>query len=347
MDVKPPHHRPVHTVKSESSSQPAPAPTHTTEHHKGTSHSSKKWYQRTLWIVLLLIFFFPVGLFLMWKYAKWAKPVKIVVSALLAVSIVGTMVAAANSPPSITVNALSDGRIATDGKTYTVTGTDTLADTVTVNNQHASLNSDGTYSATINLQQGDNKVTVSASRGSKHTEEQFVIHRSTDAELKAKKDAEAAAAAKKAQDEATAKVQAAAAAKAAQDAAAAKAQADAAAKAQADAAAAAQAAIDNAPADYKSALNQANSYANTQYMSKQGVYDQLVSPYGGQFSAAAAQFAIDHVTADWNANALEKAKEYQSQQSMSPAAIHDQLTSPDGEQFTEAQADYAIQNLNN
>ena len=100
------------------------------------------------------------------------------------------------------------------------------------------------------------------------------------------------------------------------------------------------------PAEYKSALNQAGSYANNLHMSKQGVYDQLVSSYGGRFSAEAAQYAIDNVKADWNANALAKAKDYQKTMSLSPAAIHDQLTSSAGEKFTQAEADYAIQHLN-
>ncbi|HMS92234.1 MAG TPA: Ltp family lipoprotein [Candidatus Saccharibacteria bacterium] len=100
------------------------------------------------------------------------------------------------------------------------------------------------------------------------------------------------------------------------------------------------------PSEYKSALSQADSYANTMHMSKQGVYDQLVSQYGGQFSAAAAQYAVENVKADWNANALAKAKDYQKTLSLSPAAIHDQLTSQNGEKFTQAEADYAIQHLN-
>lgn len=99
-------------------------------------------------------------------------------------------------------------------------------------------------------------------------------------------------------------------------------------------------------AEYKSALNQADSYAKTMHMSKQGVYDQLVSEYGGKFTAPAAQYAIDNVKADWNANALAKAKDYQKQQSLSPSAIHDQLTSAAGEKFTAAEADYAIEHLN-
>ncbi len=33
----------------------------------------KKWYQKTGWIIALLILIFPVGLFLMWKYTNWKK----------------------------------------------------------------------------------------------------------------------------------------------------------------------------------------------------------------------------------------------------------------------------------
>lgn len=38
--------------------------------------SNKKWYQKTWAIVLLLVFFFPVGLFLMWKFTNWNKKLK-------------------------------------------------------------------------------------------------------------------------------------------------------------------------------------------------------------------------------------------------------------------------------
>ena len=103
---------------------------------------------------------------------------------------------------------------------------------------------------------------------------------------------------------------------------------------------------DTVPAEYKSAVNKATSYANTMHMSKRGVYDQLVSEYGEKFSTEAAQYAVDNVNADWNANALAKAKTYQDTMNMSPASIHDQLTSEFGEKFTQAEADYAIQHLN-
>lgn len=82
------------------------------------------------------------------------------------------------------------------------------------------------------------------------------------------------------------------------------------------------------------------------HMSKAGIYDQLTSEYGEKFSAEAAQYAIDNLNADYNANALAKAKSYQEQMSMSPEAIRDQLTSDAGEKFTPEEANYAIQHLN-
>ena len=79
-------------------------------------------------------------------------------------------------------------------------------------------------------------------------------------------------------------------------------------------------------------------------MSKAGIYDQLTSENGEQFTQEEAQYAIDNINADWNANALAKAKDYQ-EMDMSHDAIHDQLTSEYGEKFTQEEADYAIANL--
>lgn len=99
------------------------------------------------------------------------------------------------------------------------------------------------------------------------------------------------------------------------------------------------------PTEYISALKKAESYSDMMHMSKQGIYDQLVSEYGEQFSPEAAQYAIDNLQADYNANALEKAKAYQDNMHMSPEAIRDQLVSEYGEKFTQEEADYAVANL--
>lgn len=100
------------------------------------------------------------------------------------------------------------------------------------------------------------------------------------------------------------------------------------------------------PTEYKNALKQAKTYSEYMHMSKQGIYDQLTSDYGGQFEADAAQYAIDNVNADWKENALEQAKSYQETMSMSKNAIYDQLISEYGGKFTPEEAQYAIDHLN-
>ena len=42
-----------------------------------------KIYEKNWFIILMLVLFFPVGLFLMWKNAKWNKTVKIIISVLV------------------------------------------------------------------------------------------------------------------------------------------------------------------------------------------------------------------------------------------------------------------------
>lgn len=49
---------------------------------------SKKWYEKTGWIIVLLILFFPVGLFLMWKYTEWNKKVKWGITGLFAILLI-------------------------------------------------------------------------------------------------------------------------------------------------------------------------------------------------------------------------------------------------------------------
>lgn len=130
------------------------------------------------------------------------------------------------------------------------------------------------------------------------------------------------------------------------EAAAPSAEAPAAPAAQSPAApAAAEPKVEDVPSDYKSALKSAENYSKVMNMSKAGVFDQLTSEYGGKFTPEAAQYAIDNVKADWNANALASAKTYQETMAMSPEAIRDQLTSEYGGKFTAEEAEYAIANL--
>lgn len=53
-----------------------------------TVTQSKRWYQRSGWIIFFLIVFFPVGLYLMWKYAPWSGAAKWVITGVLAVAVI-------------------------------------------------------------------------------------------------------------------------------------------------------------------------------------------------------------------------------------------------------------------
>lgn len=58
-----------------------------------------KWYQKPLGIIVLLFLFFPVGLFLMWKYSNWSKQAKWTITGVLAVAIF-LMLIIPQSPPT-------------------------------------------------------------------------------------------------------------------------------------------------------------------------------------------------------------------------------------------------------
>ena len=94
-----------------------------------------------------------------------------------------------------------------------------------------------------------------------------------------------------------------------------------------------------------SALKSAETYSEYMNMSKQAIYDQLVSEYGGKFKPEEAQYAIDNINADWNKNALESAKTYREYMNMSKQAIYDQLVSSYGGKFRPEEAQYAIDHL--
>lgn len=97
--------------------------------------------------------------------------------------------------------------------------------------------------------------------------------------------------------------------------------------------------------EFLNALKKAETYSNYMHMSKQAIYDQLVSEYGENFEADAAQYAVDNVKADWNYNALKSAETYSNALYMSKQAIYDQLISEYGDQFTTDQAQYAVDNI--
>ena len=95
--------------------------------------------------------------------------------------------------------------------------------------------------------------------------------------------------------------------------------------------------------EYSAALGKAKSYNSLFHMSKKRMYSQLTSDFD-KFSNDAAQYAVDHLEADYKYNALFNAKNYRKLFNMSKSGLFYQLTSfADG--FTEEEAQYAIDHL--
>ena len=100
---------------------------------------------------------------------------------------------------------------------------------------------------------------------------------------------------------------------------------------------------DDSNSEYSAALGKAKSYNSLFHMSKKRMYSQLTSDFD-KFSNDAAQYAIDHLEADYKYNALFNAKNYRKLFNMSKSGLFNQLTSYiDG--FTEEEAQYAIDHL--
>lgn len=65
--------------------------------------SSKKWYQKTWAAILFLFLFFPVGLYLMWKYTGWPKVAKWVITGFFGLMVLGSAMGGNTKTASTTV----------------------------------------------------------------------------------------------------------------------------------------------------------------------------------------------------------------------------------------------------
>ena len=97
--------------------------------------------------------------------------------------------------------------------------------------------------------------------------------------------------------------------------------------------------------EYSATLEKAKSYNSWANMSKKRLYKQLTSKYGEKFQSDAAQYAIDHLNADYKSNALARAREYRKYNKFSKTEIYERLTSSWIGKFTKEEANYAIQHL--
>ena len=99
---------------------------------------------------------------------------------------------------------------------------------------------------------------------------------------------------------------------------------------------------DDRESRYNYALEKAKSLSSLMHMSRQGIYNELVSSGGENLAEDAAQYAIDHLKANYKANALTVAEEY-SMQGMDEDSIYEKLVNED--LFTESEADYAVSHM--
>ena len=92
------------------------------------------------------------------------------------------------------------------------------------------------------------------------------------------------------------------------------------------------------------AVDAAGGYlGDGQGFSEQGLLNQLTSGAGDGLSKSDAEFAINNLHPDWDAQAVDSAKGYLGDgEGFSRSGLIQQLTSSYGAGFTEAQAEYAV-----
>ncbi len=74
-----------------------------------------KWYKKPLVIILFIIFLFPIGLFLMWRYTNWHRRLKIIVS-VLAIFLSGYALGSVNTASTPTAVSEQVASIEVDNK---------------------------------------------------------------------------------------------------------------------------------------------------------------------------------------------------------------------------------------
>lgn len=129
------------------------------------SNPTKKWYQKTPIIILLIFAFFPLGLYLMWKYTDWSKAIKAVISAVVAIIALIAFIGDGTKPT------------ATDSTTTTVSQTE--KETVTT----AEDKEVGAFTSISNLTNDEAKTIINdlKSVGVKEVEKVSVVGNQSDA----------------------------------------------------------------------------------------------------------------------------------------------------------------------
>lgn len=90
----------------------------------------------------------------------------------------------------------------------------------------------------------------------------------------------------------------------------------------------------------KHAVRSAKSYLSIQGFSRDGLIEQLSSPYGDGYDRVDATIAVDSLGVDWNEQAVRSARQYLSIMGFSCSGLIEQLSSDAGDKYTLSQATY-------
>jgi hypothetical protein len=90
----------------------------------------------------------------------------------------------------------------------------------------------------------------------------------------------------------------------------------------------------------RNAVRSAKDYLSLTAFSRDGLIQQLSSPYGDGYSVADATAAVDSLAVDWNAQAVKSARQHLTMMGFSCGGLIEQLSSDYGDKFTREQATY-------
>ena len=93
----------------------------------------------------------------------------------------------------------------------------------------------------------------------------------------------------------------------------------------------------------ENAIRSAESYLSFSWFSREGLIEQLSSPYGDGYSVSDATAAVDSLSVDWNLQAVRSAEQYLQMSGFSCSGLIEQLSSEYGSKFTLDQATYGAQ----
>jgi len=176
-DLKKHNHRPSRYVNAHSSKEVIKNP-------DSFKEAGKRVFKNFV-VILLLILFFPVGLYLMFKKSGWSKKSKLITTSIVASFLVIGTIAAIFSPPSVTLDNIKlDGNKSIEADNFTIKGTVYPYDSiVTVNGKKIKIDSQGKLSYRVPLKEGDNDITIIAKKDDKQSTVVYKIHRYTKAEI--------------------------------------------------------------------------------------------------------------------------------------------------------------------